>query len=56
MRRVLRLSFAIAVVIALAVPSAFADDPLIQPPWPHAVSPVHHTSFWQVVRIVLFNA
>jgi len=58
MRRVVcRAITMLAVIAALAVPlPAFADDPLIQPPFPHAISsPVGHATFWQIVRIVLFN-
>ncbi|HEV2721511.1 MAG TPA: hypothetical protein VG323_15930 [Thermoanaerobaculia bacterium] len=58
MRRILRRCAAAAALIAtLAVPiSAFADDPLIQPPNPHAAAPATQATFWQIVRIVLFNA
>jgi hypothetical protein len=57
MQRVLSRSVLIFVVIVfLLVPaSAFADDPLIQPPFPHAISPVTHSTFWQIVRIILSN-
>jgi len=58
MRRVFcRIGVILALVVVLLAPaSAFANDPEIQPPFPHAVSPVLHSSFWQIVRIVLFNA
>jgi len=58
MRRVLRRAAAISAVIAvLGIPvSAFANDPQIQPPLPHAVSPLKSPSLWQILRVVLFNA
>lgn len=57
MRRVLRHGAAIlAVTAVLVVPaSVFADEPQIQPPLPHAVSPLKPPSLWQILRVVLFN-
>lgn len=56
MRRFVRRCAAIAIVVsALAAPTVLADDPAIQPPFPHSIPAARHVTFWQVVRIVLLN-
>jgi hypothetical protein len=58
MQRVSSILQRAALILALtALPvAASADDPQIQPPFPHAVSPLKPPSLWQIFRIVLFNA
>jgi hypothetical protein len=60
MRRVLssirRGAAVFAVIAVIVVPfSAFADDPQIMPPLPHASSPSTSPNLWQILRVVLFN-
>ena len=57
MQRVLRRSAAIILVVAaLAASAVFAEDTAIQPPHPQTSSSINRATFWQIVRIVLFNA
>jgi len=57
MSRVLRRAAVISVFTAmlLAPAAAFANDPQIQPPLPNAISQVTHSTFWHIVRLVLFS-